>query len=520
MAAIAGKPSAGRAVVEAFLTAKGDTLYAILPWWPSRPVVLKDIRPSAQTIVTMLGWAGPLKWTPVEGGIAVEVPPLSADELPCEYAYPLKLTHVEGEQPRVGTAVRGAMAGGSPVVRMRRGFGSRCVACFLGQVVQCWCGNATGISEIHGRDRAPANRDKWSMNNPNVMVTWVQTSQMCCRRGLWRMLFAFLALACPLTARAAEQAAAPSSAGPKLHICPLDLTEVHSITPLGNLNPRGGHVFPTDHIYLDYGGREGLPVRAPASGRVFAIRGQIRDDFKIEVQVNDRFSYYVAHVLPVKGLSVGSTVESGEIIAHTSGRSMLDLGCVDAHVMLKGFVNPDRYPASTRHCVSPLKLYDDPLRSQLYSKVMRDGADKDGRIDYDVVGRLVGNWFLEGLSAAESSRGAPQIWAKQLAFAYDVRRPQARRVSIGGTIAPAGLYELSAVSPDPVEIDIKSGLVKFVLTIPESQETVPPRRKATSVTGILLVQMLTPNRVKVEFSRGRKTEEITGFTESARVYER
>ena len=96
IAVIAGKPGDGHAAVEAFFTAKGDTLYAVLPWWPSRSVVLKDVRPSRQTIVTMLGLEGPLKWTPVEGGIAVEVPPLSVDELPCEHAYTIKLTHMEG----------------------------------------------------------------------------------------------------------------------------------------------------------------------------------------------------------------------------------------------------------------------------------------------------------------------------------------------------------------------------------------------------------------------------------------
>jgi hypothetical protein len=334
------------------------------------------------------------------------------------------------------------------------------------------------------------------------------------------MFFAFLVSACPLTERAAERTVSPAVIEPRLQICPLDLAEIRSITPLGNLNPRGGHVFPTDHICLDYGHRAGLPVRAPASGRVFAIRGQIRDDFKIEVQVDKRFSYYVGHVLPVKGLNVGSTVESGEIIAHASGRSMLDLGCVDSEVTLKGFVNPGRYPGLTLHCVSPLKLYDDPLRSQLYSKVVRDSTDKDGRIDYDIAGRLVGNWFLEGLSVADSSRGSPQTWAKQLAFAYDVHQPNARCVSIGGTVAPAGLYRWSAASPDPADISVKSGLVRLVLTISEPREADSRPRKPTSAVGILLVQMLTPIRVKVEFFPSRNEEEKIGFTVSASVYER
>ena len=96
IASIAGKPSRGRAAVEAFFTAKEDTLYAILPAWPSRSMVIKGVRPSAQTAVTMLGLERRLKWTPSGDDLAVEIPQLSMDELPCEQAYTLKLTHLQG----------------------------------------------------------------------------------------------------------------------------------------------------------------------------------------------------------------------------------------------------------------------------------------------------------------------------------------------------------------------------------------------------------------------------------------
>jgi alpha-L-fucosidase len=96
IATIAGKPIEGHDVVEAFFTIKGDTLYAILPWWPSRSVVVKDVRPSGRTVVTLLGLERPLKWTLLEGGLTVEVPPLAAEELPCEHAYTIKLTHLDG----------------------------------------------------------------------------------------------------------------------------------------------------------------------------------------------------------------------------------------------------------------------------------------------------------------------------------------------------------------------------------------------------------------------------------------
>jgi len=38
----------------------------------------------------------PSKNAVVEGGLTVEVPPLSADKLPCEHAYTIKLTQIEG----------------------------------------------------------------------------------------------------------------------------------------------------------------------------------------------------------------------------------------------------------------------------------------------------------------------------------------------------------------------------------------------------------------------------------------
>jgi hypothetical protein len=43
----------------------------------------------------MLGAEQPLRWRAVEGRVAVEVPRLSVDELPCEYAYVIKVTHID-----------------------------------------------------------------------------------------------------------------------------------------------------------------------------------------------------------------------------------------------------------------------------------------------------------------------------------------------------------------------------------------------------------------------------------------
>jgi hypothetical protein len=84
-------------------------------------------------------------------------------------------------------------------------------------------------------------------------------------------------------AKTPEQPVPPT---PVFTISPIDPGEISGIVPLGNLNPLGGHVFPTDHIYLDYGGRAGLAVRAPAEGTVYAVRNQLHGGAKIEVRVD------------------------------------------------------------------------------------------------------------------------------------------------------------------------------------------------------------------------------------------
>lgn len=88
---IAGRPQPAKATVEAFFTSKGDTLYAIVPRWPSGKLTLREVQLPTGAKVTMLGLDRRLNWKPVHGGVEVEIPTLTVDELPCQYAYVIKL---------------------------------------------------------------------------------------------------------------------------------------------------------------------------------------------------------------------------------------------------------------------------------------------------------------------------------------------------------------------------------------------------------------------------------------------
>ncbi len=102
--AITAKPAGGNAGVEAFFTSKGDVLYAILPRWPSRPLLLKGVRPTSSTAVTLLGQEGTLKWDARGSDILITMPEFSADQRACTSAYTLKITRIGSAVPSRATS--------------------------------------------------------------------------------------------------------------------------------------------------------------------------------------------------------------------------------------------------------------------------------------------------------------------------------------------------------------------------------------------------------------------------------
>ena len=84
----------GMAVKQVFFTKKPDALYAITPGWPGDTLVLKEVQPAANSIVTMLGVTTPLKWRRQGRDLVIETPRLSVDELPCRDAYAFKITGI------------------------------------------------------------------------------------------------------------------------------------------------------------------------------------------------------------------------------------------------------------------------------------------------------------------------------------------------------------------------------------------------------------------------------------------
>jgi alpha-L-fucosidase len=68
------KPAPGKASIEAFFTARGGDVYAILPRWPGRAFHVKDV--AGVKSVTLLGSPLPLKFKTAKGGLSIDLPEL------------------------------------------------------------------------------------------------------------------------------------------------------------------------------------------------------------------------------------------------------------------------------------------------------------------------------------------------------------------------------------------------------------------------------------------------------------
>jgi alpha-L-fucosidase len=84
----------GVASIEAFFTAKSGSVYAMLPRWPGREFLVKEIAVTPATTVRMLGVAGELQWKREGQGIRIVLPE-GLSTAPASDAWTLQITHAE-----------------------------------------------------------------------------------------------------------------------------------------------------------------------------------------------------------------------------------------------------------------------------------------------------------------------------------------------------------------------------------------------------------------------------------------
>lgn len=333
---------------------------------------------------------------------------------------------------------------------------------------------------------------------------------------------------------------------------PMQLNNLWYIVPLGQMG--GSHVTPTDHgYYIGLGSKPGIDdkniyrdVLAPADGIVEDINTVAgADDYRITLRHTCSFYTIYIHVKELSPRLLQATngktystpnlpVSAGEPIGRAGG---FDFSVHDENVNLTGFVVPAHYNEEWKiHTVDMFASFAEPIRTQLLAKNIRQAEPRSGKIDYDIDGKLVGNWFVEGTGGYGD--GGPAFasrtggyWTTHLAFAYNNLDPTLVIVSIGNYPSRFGQFAVKGNAPDPATVRVSTGLVKYELVGFEyrtengqwwdrtSFAKIAKAEEVGQVEGVVLVQMTEDRKIKFEAFPGKTAAEVPGFS-SPTIYER
>lgn len=339
----------------------------------------------------------------------------------------------------------------------------------------------------------------------------------------------------------------------KLSVSPMKPEDFSVIIPYGLVV--GDHVTPIDHQYFapkEYNSpRDTYEVRAMADSRLVEIQPRTNErgrEYRMVFVVSCTFLYYydlVTSLAPdIKAAfdsgkgdfnrEVDVAVKAGQPIGRIGGQT-LDFAVWDTTKPLTGFIVPEHYLDERwkLYTADPLEYYTDELKALALSRYIRTVPPISGKIDYDVDGRLIGNWFLQGTQGYQGLRKTdPQHYSKtHLAFVPNHVDPSRFIISIGENWAGQfGQYLDVDNAPDPEDVGIDTGLLKYDLIMGElvggdgtpwlnTLETGLMMRPVQYVSGCALVQLIEPRKIKFE-SFGQPCAAVTGFSSVAKIYTR
>ncbi|HEV7453980.1 MAG TPA: hypothetical protein VGO07_01850 [Candidatus Saccharimonadales bacterium] len=331
---------------------------------------------------------------------------------------------------------------------------------------------------------------------------------------------------------------------------PMDMRDVSTILPAGTL--AGAHVTPIDHLYFypnDMTNRDAAPVYAMADGYIvsYSVRTQKVDngaaqkaEYQLYFQHSCSFYTYFDLLTSLEpglakqidasgGKDLHIPVKSGQQIGRVGAQS-LDTAVYNFDLTLKGFVNPDSYKTELYklHTDDFFKYFKNPALDEMLAKDQRKFTPYGGKIDYDIDGKLVGNWFQTGTNgyAGAGQRVADSngqgYWNSHLAVVPDAVTRNQIDISIGDYQGKATQFTAKAGSPDPATIGKSSGLTKYEFTqyVLPSSPTGGVSAQNTQVVGTVLFQLTDTRKLKMEAFPGQTATQVNGFTGNAKTYER
>ncbi len=338
---------------------------------------------------------------------------------------------------------------------------------------------------------------------------------------------------------------------------PMRVEDIGHIIPLGLVV--GAHVTPIDHQYYapkdPRSAKDAYEVFSPADGFLVQIQHRVKlegtserqreyDDYRLVIEhsgthytILDLLTSLDAAVLAKldpadvrrfenrEGGQPASTriaVKGGQVIGRIGGRT-LDISVVDTETTLKGLLVPEHYrrEAWKPHVIDPFECYDEPLKSQLLALNPRSSEPRGGRIDYDVEGRLVGNWFQEGTNGYAGNGDTRGYWMGHLSVVYHQVDSASIVVSIGDWDGHPGQFFVAGNAPEPALVGVQDGVVAYELTAVWLDQLGAMRKPVDDkVRGVVLFQVLEDGKLRMETFPGMSRGDVKGFTSAARTYER
>ncbi len=372
-----------------------------------------------------------------------------------------------------------------------------------------------------------------------------------------------------------------------LQSSPMDISEISQIVPMGRM--QSSHVTPTDHTYFrlnqtaEFNAQaqavvEGGPVLpwdpqldvfSPADGllseigtfpfnTVSGFSGEV-GDYRLIIWHSCTLVSIFIHLSELSQdiLDITGEIKSGDHwFSHVSGQPVrltsgqvigkvgyhgFDYSLHDTKVLLTGFAVPEHYEGESWkvHTVDPFDYFADPVAGQLLDKVPRTEEPRGGKIDYDIDGRLVGNWFLDGtvdyagrVDPAACEGYLCNYWSGHLAIAYDHIDPSQIRISIGRETGIdselcrgcLGVYAVRSGSPDPAQVSVATGLVKYELLATDFIDRVDGQVRTKALEdaplGVFLVELTDDRTIRTEVIPGASPDHVSGFSDAALIYRR
>ncbi|MCA9392201.1 hypothetical protein KC614_03300 [candidate division WWE3 bacterium] len=336
---------------------------------------------------------------------------------------------------------------------------------------------------------------------------------------------------------------------------PMDPNDFSIVIPYGLMI--GGHVTPIDHQYfspVDYQSQpDAYPVYAMGDATIVDIGTRPRpfgEEYRIVFSVSCTYLYYYDLVTSLtddvktaydewiqnkdQGARLSFLVKAGQQIGNIGGQT-LDFAVWDTTKPLTGFVVPEHYSAESWkiYTADPLDYYTDELKERILSRYVRKVEPISGKIDYDVDGRLIGTWFLQGTNGYAGAEGytGGDYWGGHLSFAPNLYVPDWFEISIGDFNGEAKQFVTTANSPQPSEVTTATGLVKYELADLVYMSNGQAWDQNSLVDdlsvqagsyrpGCALVQMTGDREIKFETFANVACSSVLSFTEAAKVYTR